>query len=453
MPSPLSRRRFLTSSAGAGTLLFLPRGLRGQHGTSANDRLRLALIGVGGRGHAALTGLDDEQFVAFCDVDEKHGRADVWSDPDTASVLERFKDARWFKDYRLMFETMADQIDAVVVATPDHNHFPAAMAAVAHGKHVYVEKPLCRCISEVRRLQAAAQKAGVVTQMGNQGRAGEGIRAAREWIQAGVIGAVHTVHAWTNRPNAGWFPKDGFAPEVPVAAPAALDWDLWLGPAPKRPFRPEYLPKKWRVFTAFGTGALGDMGCHQLDAAVYALDLEAPISVEAGSSAHEASLFPNRSTVTWKFPARGPHPPLDLRWFDGDLRPPLPVPGFTLAPEGGSLFYGTKGILWVNSHSRSARLLPESRMEELRSSLPPKTIPRVMGGQFKEWADAIRSRGVCGSGFGYSGRLSEIVLLGAAALRADGFLHWDHAAMRFPDRPDCDRFAGPGYDYRAGWMV
>ena len=457
-----TRRQFLGTSALAGSLLILPHGLRGQGRKSPNERLRIAQVGVGGRGAASLSGLADEQFVALCDVDEVRGRSGIAgkkkkSQPGAETPdANRLKDARWFKDFRVMFDEMGDQIDAVAIATPDHMHFAVAMAAIARKKHVYVEKPMCRCITEVRKLHAAAKAAGVVTQMGNQGRAGEGIRIAREWVQAGLIGEVHTVHTWTDRPRAPWFYPADFDPDAnakDTPVPPTLDWDLWLGVSPARPYRPELVPAYWRGFVDYGTGSLGDMGCHQLDAPFYALDLGSPVRVEAAGTKLYPKTFPASTAVTWKFPARGGRGPVELRWFDGPLKPPLPVPGFKLGEGGGSLFYGSKGIMSVTSHSGSARLLPETRMQELASALPRKTIPRVTGGPFKEWANAIRGGPRCGSNFDYAAGLAEVVLLGVAAQRAQACLEWDAVNARFPNRPDADRLVGPGYEYRPGWGV
>ncbi|HEY1109260.1 MAG TPA: Gfo/Idh/MocA family oxidoreductase [Opitutaceae bacterium] len=452
--SPVSRRTFLASTAAG--VLILPK-LRAANSTAANSRLRLAQIGVGGRGRAALSALQNERYVAFCDVDDKRARPEAGAKgKGDAAIFEKFKEAKWFKDYRVMFEKMAGEIDGVVVSTPDHSHFPAAMAAIAAGKPVYVEKPLCRTISEVRKLQAAAKKAGVVTQMGNQGRSAEGIRLAREWVDAGLLGDVHTVHTWTDRPRSPWFHPASFDPDAdtaPPPVPPTLDWDLWLGTSPVRPYRPSFVPQLWRSFVDYGCGSLGDMGCHQLDAPLYALDLGAPTSIEAASTEVFPKTFPDASTITWKFAARGKRGPVEMRWFDGKLRPPQPVPGFKLGDGGGSIFYGTKGIMSVTSHSASARLLPETRMQELAGQFPAKTIPRVQGGPFVEWANAIKGGPQCGSQFDYAAKLTELVLLGVAAIRARGFLQWDSAGMRFPNRPDADVFLGPGYDYRPGWGV
>jgi hypothetical protein len=210
---------------------------------------------------------------------------------------------------------------------------------------------------------------------------------------------------------------------------------------------------KWRGFSEFGTGSLGDMGCHQIDAPFFALDLGAPDSVEAASTQRYPKTFPASSVVTWKFPARARRGPVELRWYDGTMRPPLPTPGFQFPENGGSIFYGTEGAMWVASHSASARLLPESRMKQFAGSLPAKTIPRISGGHFKEWTSAIRGGPVCGSNFDYAAPLTEVVLLGVIAQRAQTRLKWDGKAARFPESPEADVLVGPGHDYRPGWSV
>lgn len=452
---PLPRRDFLRSSALASSLLLLPRALRAQGRRPANDRLQLALIGVGGRGRSALSALHAEQIVAFCDVDYARAREEVAASGKAPRLFERFGSARWFNDYRIMFEQMADQIDAVVVSVPDHMHYPIALAAIRHGKHVMVEKPLCRCVTEVRALHAAARQAGVVTQMGNQGRAAEGIRLAREWVQAGLIGQVHTVHAWNNTPSRSYShaPDDPEQPTGLEQPPATLHYDLWLGVAPERPYRRIRSHGSWRGCPDYGCGRLGDWACHQIDAAVYALDLGSPLSIEAASTEPKPDTFPATNSVTWRFPARGERPPVEVKWFDGGLLPPQPVDNFNFSAVGGSLFYGDRGILAVGSHSATARLVPESRMQEMRASLPPKTIPRVAGGPHVEWVNAIRQGTRCGSDFDYAAPLTETVLLGVAAVRARARLEWDAAAMRVTNHAHANAFIGPGYTYRPGWGV
>jgi predicted dehydrogenase len=453
---PHSRRDFLRTGALASSVLILPRGLRAQSPISPNARLQIAMIGVGGRGKSALTALQDEQIVAFCDVDHARGRIGVAQDRKTKGLLENFTPARWFHDYRLMFEQMSDQIDAVVITVPDHMHYPIGMEAIRRGKHVYIEKPLCRCITEVRALQIAARKAGVVTQMGNQGRAAEGIRLAREWVQAGLLGNVHTVHAWTNHPHAIYSHAaydDAAPPTEADTPPPTLHYDLWLGVAPERPYRRSRSHQYWRGFVDYGCGALGDWGCHQLDAAFYALDLGAPASVEAAATVEKKGTYPVSNTLTYRFPARDRRGPVEVRWFDGGLFPPAPVEGFKFANNGGSIFYGDKGIMWVNSHSSSARLLPESRMQEMGPKLPAKSIPRVVGGPHVEWVNAIRNRGRCGSNFDYAAPLAEIALLGVAAVRARTRFEWDAANARVTNHAWANPLIGPGYAYRPGWGV
>jgi predicted dehydrogenase len=453
---PFSRREFLRTGTVASSLLILPRGLRAQRANSPNARLQIAMIGVGGRGKVALGALQAEQIVAFCDVDHDRGRAGIAQDRKAARLLDPFPDAKWFHDYRVMFERMADEIDAVVISVPDHMHYPIGMEAIRRGKHLYIEKPLCRCITEVRTLQDAAKKAGVVTQMGNQGRAAEGIRLAREWVQAGLLGNVHTVHAWTNHPNS-LYSHAAYEDAAPAGEmetpPSTLQYDLWLGVAPERPYRRSRGHGSWRGFVDYGSGALGDWGCHQIDAAYYALDLGAPTSIEASGTVEKHRTYPVSNTVTYRFPAVGQRRAVEVKWFDGGLFPPMPVEGFKFANNGGSLFYGDKGMMWVNSHSSSARLLPEAWMQEMGPTLPPKSIPRVAGGPHVEWVNAIRNRGVCGSNFEYAAPLAEIALLGVAAVRARTRLEWDAAKRRVTNHAWANQFIGPGYDYRPGWGV
>jgi len=451
-----SRRAFLRSGSAAGSLLLLSRQAGAQAQPTPNSRLQIALIGVGGRGMAALTALHKEQIVAFCDVDHGRARENIERGVKAGGGLARFPDARWFHDYRVMFEQMADEIDAVAVSVPDHMHYAIGMAALRLRKHLFVEKPLCRCITEVRALHAAAKQAGVVTQMGNQGRAAEGIRLAREWVEAGLIGDVRLVHAWNNSPSRS-YSHDG-APasgeDTPVEIPpATLQYDLWLGVAPERPYRRIRSHGSWRGFPDYGTGRIGDWVCHQIDAAKYALDLGPPTSVEAASTEPRKDTFPATNTVLWQFAARGAKPPVEVKWFDGGLLPPEPTPGFKFSAAGGSIFYGDRGILHVGSHSSTVRLVPESRMKELQGSLPPKTIPRVVGGPHVEWVNAIRHGTRCGSDFDYAAPLAEIALLGLAAIRARTRLEWDAVVGRVTNHEFANQFIGPGYAYRPGWGV
>jgi predicted dehydrogenase len=453
---PLSRRDFVRRSSLAGSLLILPRGLRAQNRMAASDRVRIAQVGVGGRGKAALAALQNEQYVAFCDVDYTRGREDVAKDRKSTGLFDRFKDAKWFNDYRLMFEQMSDRFDAVVICVPDHMHYPVAMEAIRRKKHVYIEKPLCRCITEVRALHAAAKKAGVVTQMGNQGRAAEGIRLAREWVQAGILGNVHSVHAWTNHTHAlyshaAYDDEDKNPGDTP---PPTLNYDLWLGVAPHRPYRKSRSHQVWRGFVDYGCGAIGDWACHQLDSANFALDLGAPTSIEASGTALKKGTYPVSNSITYRFPARGNRPPVEIKWSDGGLLPPHPTEDFKPnTGGGGAIFYGDKGVMSVASHSSSARLVPEKWMKDMMASLPPKTIPRVTGGPHLEWVNAIREGKQPGSNFDYSAPLAEIALLGVAAMKARTKLEWDPVKAQFTNHAWANQFVGPGYEYRPGWGV
>jgi predicted dehydrogenase len=291
--------------------------------------------------------------------------------------------------------------------------------------------------------------------MGNQGRAAEGIRLAREWVQAGLIGEVRTVHVWQNSSMRTYSQENGGDdPAGPVETPPpTLHYDLWLGVAPERPYRASRSHGVWRGCTDYGCGVLGDWACHQLDAAFYALDLGRPTSIEAATTEPRVDSFPRSTALSWRFPARAGQPPVEVRWFDGGLLPPQPVDGFKFDKIGGSLFHGDKGVMWVGSHSSTARLLPEVRMQAMRDALPPKTIPRVKGGPHVEWVDAIRQDRRCGSDFDYAAPLAETVLLGVAAVRARARLEWDAAAGRVTNHESANQFIGPGYAYRSGWGV
>ncbi|TAE56514.1 MAG: gfo/Idh/MocA family oxidoreductase, partial [Bacteroidetes bacterium] len=325
----MSRRRFLGATAlAAGGFMIVPRHVLGGTGyTAPSDRLNIAAIGCGGKGEVNIrlssgvgynpVSAAKNNIVALCDVDDKMGEG----------MFKLFPDARRFRDFRVMLEQMNKDIDAVIVSTPDHTHAVAAMAAMQLGKHVYCEKPLTHDPYEARMLTEAAKKYKVVTQMGNQGSSGEDIRRVQEWIQSGAIGEVREVHGWTNRPV---WPQGLERPKDTPATPASIDWDLWLGTAPKRPYHPTYHPFKWRGWWDFGTGAIGDMACHLLDPAFRALKLGSPLSVEASASvyfprdwvsASREDGIPQASVIHYDFPAREGMPPVRLTWYDGGLMP------------------------------------------------------------------------------------------------------------------------------------
>jgi predicted dehydrogenase len=450
MSSPeknLTRRSFLkTTGAVSVAAMAFPYIMRGQDGQSPNNKLNIACCGVGGRGFDAVKGLETENFVAFCDVDEERA----------SKTFEKYPDIPRYTDFRQMLEKHGNEIDAVTVSTPDHMHFPIAMAALALGKHVFVEKPLTHTISEARQLAKAAREKKVATQMGNQGHAGEGIRLLKEWIDAGVLGEIREVHSWTDRPGKIW-PQGGFSsPDhskmIPVA-PKTLDWDAWLGVAQPRAYDPAYLPFNWRGFWDFGTGALGDMGCHLLDGAHWALQLDAPTRIEAIRANDNLVTGPSASIITFEFPARGKLAPVTLKWYDGGLIPPPPPdmePGRTL-PDNGTLFVGSKATVLANLYYQSVRIVPETKMRELAPSLPPKTIPRIEGSHFMEWVRACKGGPAAGSNFEVSTKLTELCLLSNVAVRAKRPLDWDAANMRITNLPEANQYLTK--QYRPGYGV
>lgn len=447
----LDRRNFLGRSAAAlAGLMVVPRHVLGGKGFKApSDTLNIAGIGVGGQGGGDLAQMETENIVALCDVD--------WA--RAARAVAKYPKAARYDDFRIMLDKQKD-IDAVVVATPDHTHAVAVLAAMRRGKHVYCEKPLTYSLYEARLLTETARKAGVATQMGNQGHAMESIRLLCEWIWDGAIGDITEVHAWT--PHPVW-PQGIDRPQDSPPAPATLNWDLWLGPAPERPFHPAYLPQLWRGWWDFGTGGLGDMGCHIFDHIVWALKLGVPSSVEATFSEFvpevtwdkpkNTETYPRASIVTYKFPAREGFPPLTLTWYDGGLLPARPeeLPDDRKMGDtyGGALYVGSKGKILCGSHGANGlRILPEKLMREYQR--PPETIPRSAG-HHAEWIHACKGGPPAESNFDYAGPMTETVLLGNVAIRMRARLVWDAENMVFPNCPEADDFVHR--PYREGWTL
>jgi predicted dehydrogenase len=405
--------------------------------------LNIALCGVGGRGWDAVQGLKGENFIAFCDVDDERA----------AKTYDEFPNVPHFRDFRQMLDKMGNQIDAVTVSTPDHMHFPIAMAALQLGKHVFVEKPLTHTIEEARKLAKLAREKKVATQMGNQGHANEGMRLIKEWHQAGILGEVREIHSWTDRPiwPQGVNPPD-HSKMMPVVPPT-LDWNLWLGVAANREYDPAYVPFAWRGYWDFGTGALGDMGCHIMDGAYWALELTQPTSVQAVSARQSEISPPLASVVTYQFPARKNLPPVKWTWYDGGLQPMLPA-DFELNRKlqpNGSLIVGTKATVFADTYYASARIVPEAKMKEIAPTLPPKTLPRVEGGHFAEWVRACKGGTPAGSNFEYSSQLTETVLLSNVAVRARRHIDWDSAAMKVTNLPEANQYVSKAY--RAGFGI
>lgn len=431
-----SRRTFLMGSAlAASASVFSSRKAfaedHGAGGPSPNEKLNIAGIGIGGQGHEDLKNCEAHNIVALCDVDSVYA----------TRTFKRYPEAKQYTDFRVMLEKQKD-IDAVVIATPDHTHAIAAMTALQMGKHVYCEKPLTYSIAEARKLAAAAREAKVATQMGNNGQARDEVRVACEYIWSGAIGPVREVHVWTDRPI---WPQGIDRPKEEHARRDSLDWDLWLGPAPERPFNLAYHPFKWRGWWDFGTGALGDIACHAFPPIFRALKLEHPLSVEACSSDKDRKAketYPLASVVRYRFPERDDMPPLELTWYDGGLRPACPAElgeGKALG-SGGTLYIGDKGKMLGHVP------IPESRQNDLAT--PPQMLPRSPG-HFEEWFLACKGGDAAGSNFDFAGLVTQVVLLGNISLRTGRPLCWD--GNEITNDSEANQFLGR--EARPGWDV
>jgi hypothetical protein len=351
-----------------------PRHVLGGPGQKPpSEKLNVAGIGVGGRGLGDIASLDGENIVALCDVDQQHA----------ANAFKAYPKARKHRDFRKMLQDEKD-IDAVVIATPDHLHAVVAMTAMKLGKHVYAEKPMAHTVAEVRALTEAARKYKVATQMGNQGNAGEGVRLISEWIADGAIGPVREVHAWTNKPT---WPQGIDRPKDTPPVPSTLDWDLWLGPAVERPYNPAYLPFTWRGWWNFGCCSLGDMGCHVLNNIWRPLRLAPPVSVEAYPSRCTSETGPLATIIYYEFAARDNMPAVRLTWYDGGMMPPRPPEledDRRIGDNEGVLFVGDKGKILCTCYGDSPRLIPETRMKEYQHpplGRPPQGMGRGMQGR------------------------------------------------------------------------
>lgn len=447
------RRDFLkTLALGTSAVTIVPRHVLGGPGLIApSDRIRVASIGVGGMGGGDVGVISrlGAEIIALCDVDQVRG----------AGSFNAFAKARRYKDFRIMLDKEANNIDAVTVGTPDHTHAVATMAALRAGKHVYCQKPMTQTLHEAREVTKTAKAAGVITSMGNQGHATEGARLTNEWIRAGVIGEVNEVHAWSDRAGKLW--KQGLGrPKGTPDTPKTLDWDLWLGPRPDRPYNPAYAPHNWRGWWDFGTGALGDMGCHILDHPIWALELDAPNSVEARATLDGSELedkrpnfetYPIASLIFYHFPAKGNRGPVKLTWYDGGLMPSAPnelAEGRKL-PDNGVLYIGTKGKMFHSSHGGMPQLLPGELIEDARKV--PKTMERSPG-HYEEWVNGCKTKKRPAASFDYSGPMTESVLLGVLALRVPGRrLEWDSAQLKVKNQPELQPFIQP--EYRKGWTL
>jgi predicted dehydrogenase len=439
----VSRRSFLRNSAtiAAGVSIVPAHVISGLGGTAPSDKLNIAGVGVGGMGRTNMRYVKSQKVVALCDVDWDYASA----------AFADFPEARKFKDYRRMLDEMEDQIDAVIVATPDHTHYVIAADAMRRGKHVYVQKPLTHSVYEARKLRELASEMGVATQMGNQGNSDEGIRQTCEWIWNGEIGEVREVHAWTNRPI---WPQGLERPVETPSLPPTLSWDLFIGPAAWRPYHPAYTPWNWRAWWDYGTGALGDMGCHIIDPVFKALELGHPLTIEASSTQVNTESAPVAEKVTYHFPERAPKgslkmPPVKFTWYDGGLLPERPAgikDGKMLGDKGGgTIFVGSKGILTGGTYGRDPYIVGR----EADPPQVPQQLRRVpdatKGGHEMDWVRACKesrdSRTEASSNFQYSGPLNEVVVMGNLAVRLQDLkrtLQWDGENLKITNVDEAD---------------
>ncbi|MHB8523562.1 MAG: Gfo/Idh/MocA family protein [Limisphaerales bacterium] len=442
-----SRRKFLaTTGTAVASFMIAPRFvISGSGQTPPSEKLNIACIGVGGRGHDDLRGVSSQNIVALCDVDEKR----------LGKAAQEFPQASTHRDFRKMLDAVDKSIDAVVVGTPDHTHAVAAIAAIKRGKHVYCEKPLAHSIHEVRALMKAARDHNVVTQLGNQGHSFDSIRTFCEWIWDGAIGKVHTIHAGTDARNS-WLdqlPRLSETHEVP----ASLDWDLWLGPAQFRPYHPLYEPGRWRGWTPFGSGSIGDWICHVVDPVFWALDLGAPATIQAEARNYDpkkdALTYPAGAIVTFEFPANAKRGPVKLIWYDGTEKIPRTpdLEADDKPPGTGAIVIGDKGSIVYGSHGAGGvRIIPEARFAAYTK--PARTLPRVRD-HYVDWLQAIKKGAKAGSDFSYGGPLTELAMLGIIGMKLLGQkLEWDSPGLRFTNSPAATELINPP-SFRTGWSL
>ncbi len=426
----IDRRRFLASTS----LLASAPLVRPAWGTRGfpSQRLALGSIGVGGKGWSDLheTSKERADVVAICDVDAAN----------LAKAQADFPNAQAFADWRALLDRR--DVEAVTISTPDHMHAPIAMRAIESGRHVYCQKPLTHSVHEARALAGAAARARVVTQMGNQHRSGAPFKRARETVRSGRIGVVRAAHVWTDRPI---WPQAIARPVSAEQPPATLDWNLWLGVAPERPWAPGYHPFAWRGFWDFGTGALGDMGCHLIDPVLWTLDVGAPEWIEAESRGGNEESAPSASIVRYSFPASGAQPALRLTWYDGGnlpAREELGMLGTRELPKNGVVFVGDQGRVYVSFDGGPVLFTPESFFDV--------DLPDIgADDHYLQWTHACLGEGRTVSPFSEAAPLTELVLLGNVALRVGRRVEWDPFLMRASNAPEADRFLHRGY--RQGW--
>jgi predicted dehydrogenase len=510
----MTRRSFVTTAAAAGAgVVIVPRHVLGRGLQAPSDTVNLAIVGIGGMGGSNARALMSQNIVAICDVDDSQvtKRFDLYKQslnppagtrsgggnstppkltpaqqavnqkrPVTNEMadLQRFMDQQLpkvqrYKDYRQMLEKQKD-LDGIVVATPDHMHAIIASSAMDIGKHVYVQKPLCWSVQEARHLAAKAKSSKVVTQMGNQGHSRDEARLGYEYITSGAIGEIKEVHVWTNRPLGYWpqgVPRPAPLPDVPLKwdgkgvemrlaaalgagykVPSELSWDLFLGVAPPVDYHPLYHPFNWRGWVDWGAGALGDMGAHLIDHPFWSLNLGLPTVVETISTPFNGACYPHATTTYYEFPARGSMPPVKLTWYDGGLLPPRPdeMGEEKLNPTGGVLYIGSKGKMLQDTYGLNPRLLPKSLHDS--TPQPANKLPRIAHEEHEmNWVEAIKGKAEISSPFEYAAKLTEVMLLGIASLRAGGKIHYDAANMTITSPTNATQFLSR--QYPQGWTL
>jgi predicted dehydrogenase len=477
----LSRRTFVRTTAAAATAFtILPRHVLGGNGFMApSDMVNIAGVGIGGRGASDLRGICTPEVVVPRNTSRSAGTqqntqtqvraqtsapaqpqrapvklANIYAlcDVDSSRAAGSFKgypSAKAYTDWREMLEKERSNIDAVVIGTPDHNHAVIAAAFMREKKHIYVEKPMAKTIFECRKLTGIAKEMNVVTQMGNQGHAEAGSLQCVEWIRGGVIGNIREIYCTTNRPI---WPQGNLKRPAPAPVPESLNYDVWLGPAPEKPYGEGILPFNWRGLWDYGVGAIGDMGAHIMDVPIWALDLGMPARIQASSTPYSNDYLPQGEWVTYEFPARESMPPVKLTWCDGGLKPPLPrefEPGRTLAAMGYTIYYGDKGILMHASHGAPPELIPADK----NFKGPDPWLPRTKN-IYEDWIDAIKNDKKSCNDFSISSKLTEIMLLANIALlyqKTNIVLEYDAPAMKITNLPEANSLFH--YEYRKGWTL
>jgi predicted dehydrogenase len=486
----IPRRAFIGRAASAAALFtIIPRHVMGGAGyTAPSEKITTACIGVGSQGTRVMTNFlkqPDVQIISVCDVNKESSDYVEWGEHElrdrvrkllessswgedfkgptagrepSRRIVERcyatrktsgtYKGCTAYTDFRELLEKEKD-LDAVIVCTPDHTHALIAITAMKKAKHVYCQKPLTHSIYEARTIARVARESRVATQVATGNQASEATRLLQEWIADGAVGPVRQVVNWSTRP---FWPQGLDRPKEEQPVPASLDWDLWLGPAPYRPYHQAYLPFVWRGWCDFGTGALGDMGCYSFDTVFRALKLEAPLSVEASSTKRYPETYPQASIIHYTFPARGNMPTVKLTWYDGGLRPPRPdelEEGREMGEDQeGLLFTGDKGTIMCGFNGAQPKLIPESKMKAYQP--PPKTLPRSIGND-REWIEACKGGPAPGANFEFASMVTETVLLGNVTVRTGEKLNWDRPSLKVTNVPSANQYIHS--ECRQGWSL